>query len=76
MNLLVKFHNMAMYKKSSLLALLTNRGIPMSFKSFSTAHNTPAKEKPADDSKLRPLVDHPPAPAAKAPAEVKPANKP
>jgi hypothetical protein len=48
----------------------------MSFKSFSTTHNAPAKDKPATDGKLRPLVDQPPAPAAKASAGAKPANKP
>jgi hypothetical protein len=53
-----------------------NTGTPMSFKSFSTTHNAPANDKPAGDAKLRPLVDHPPAPAAKSPAAAKPANKP
>jgi hypothetical protein len=51
----------------------------MSFKSFSTTHNAPAKAKPvanAVDGKLAPLVDQPPAPAGKAPAVAKPANKP
>jgi hypothetical protein len=51
----------------------------MSFKSFSTTHNTPAKANPAANGangKAAPLVDHPPAPAAKAPAAAKPANKP
>jgi hypothetical protein len=36
----------------------------------------PAKAKPAANGKAAPLVDHPPAPAAKAPAAAKPANKP
>jgi hypothetical protein len=53
-----------------------NTGTPMSFKSFSTMHNAPANDKPSGDAKLRPLVDHPPAPAAKSPAAAKPANKP
>jgi hypothetical protein len=48
----------------------------MSFKSFSTEHNAPAKDKPAVADKLRPMVDQPPAPAVKAPAGAKPANKP
>ncbi len=48
----------------------------MSFKSFSTTHNAPAKGTPAADAKQGPLVDHPPAPPVKAPAGAKPANKP
>ena len=32
----------------------------MSFKSFSTTHNAPAKGTPAADAKQGPLVDHPP----------------
>jgi hypothetical protein len=47
----------------------------MSFKSFSTTHNTPVKGKPAAGGKLAPMVDQPPAPD-KAPAGAKPANKP
>jgi hypothetical protein len=47
----------------------------MSFKKFSTTHNAPVKAKPAGDGKGAPLVDQPPAPPSKSPAEPKSTGK-
>jgi len=46
----------------------------MSFKNFSTTHNAPTKNKPAENAKAAPMVDQPPAPT-KAPVAAKPADK-
>ena len=43
----------------------------MSFKKFRSNQNFPTKAGPAVSVRLGPLVDHPPAPPAKAPEEPK-----
>lgn len=47
----------------------------MSFKEFSSAHDAPSKDGPADKPKPAPATDQPAAQPENAPAEVGPANK-
>jgi hypothetical protein len=48
----------------------------MSFKEFSSTHNTQAKTKTKNDLKTGPLVDQPPAPPSKTPKEKITGTKP
>jgi hypothetical protein len=47
----------------------------MSFKQFSSAHDAPSKDGPADKSKPAAATDQPATQPQNAPAEVSPASK-
>jgi hypothetical protein len=47
----------------------------MSFKDWSATKTAPVKHEPDDHSKDAPVVDHPPAPPEKTPAETASVSK-